>query len=305
MDDEIFRRSIEELISTPLSDLSKGDLNMKCLDHARVFNADNIPSALRDSQEYAKNGGIVLSMPDFIQAILHLDDDHFLWKQSWISTLSEEHIGIDEDGIFVEKGKAVLVVVHGGGILTPERIEMAKDDGLINSSSAKLNHSEFYNLLKGHVASGNKIPLYNFNEFLEVCSLPRNHGIVVDFEDVRNDNGGHLLKGEFMTDKGIIARVGSLEYLEDFFEKAKNRSNMVANWPNYRKIDPYWSTDHIPEVALDYLRPLLGESLDPFQPQGSLLNYFYKPGGDGAQIGSDWLYQLGTFVALSAKDIIK
>ena len=46
------------------------------------------------------------------------------------TALSEENAGIDKNGKLAKAGEEVVLVLHGGGILTPERIRQAYSEGL-------------------------------------------------------------------------------------------------------------------------------------------------------------------------------
>ncbi|MBI4448171.1 hypothetical protein HY643_04265, partial [Candidatus Woesearchaeota archaeon] len=77
-----------------------------------------MPDALRQALTYAGPEGVIASMPELIASKCLAGYDHEFWNH-WYTTLSEEDIGIDKKGLHVKKDKPVLVVLHGGGILTP------------------------------------------------------------------------------------------------------------------------------------------------------------------------------------------
>ncbi|MBI4448316.1 hypothetical protein HY643_05020, partial [Candidatus Woesearchaeota archaeon] len=76
-----------------------------------------VPDALQQALDYGKKDGFVASMPEMIAAKCLTDKSHDFWN-NWYTTLSEEDFGIDKKGLHVKKDKPVLVVLHGGGILT-------------------------------------------------------------------------------------------------------------------------------------------------------------------------------------------
>ena len=64
------------------------------------------------------------------------EKDHDFW-QKWYTVHTEENIGIDKKGLFYTQNEPVLVIVNGGGILTPERIKQAYKEGLKENNNDK------------------------------------------------------------------------------------------------------------------------------------------------------------------------
>ena len=210
------------------------------------FYADRMADALRDAQEHAGPYGAIASLPELIAARLKADKEHELWK-NWYDCMSEENIGIDKEGKQVKPGEAVLVVVHGGGILsTPERIEKAIEEKLVDGS-AKYTEDEWHNLLDGRLPNGKKITLYPLEEILHgTTPTSRNYGIVMPYEMAQATKSGYHTKEEFIQNPLVLARIGNKENAEQYFdfalqryfEATKDRWDLVGNWYPFKGRDP-------------------------------------------------------------------
>src|SRR3989344_2492723 len=106
-------------------------------------------------------------------------------------------IRINKAGKFDSRGTPILVVMHGGGILIPERIEAAYTMGLLNGS-AKFQENEFEDLLKGNIY-GKSFPLYRIAEVKKgVSSLPHQFGVVMPYKIAQRTNSGYHQKDPFL-----------------------------------------------------------------------------------------------------------
>ena len=183
--------------------------------------------ALQQALDFAGPNGYVATMPELIAAKLKADS-HDFWKK-WYAVHTEENIGIDKKGRFYSRGEPVLVIVNGGGILTPERIRKAYDEGLINGS-AKYRDEEFNDLLDGKLPDGTSIELYRFREIKKgISNLPHRFGVVMPYSMAQNTKSDYHQKKEFMENPLVIARAGGIEYLDAYFEKAKRLENKVGS----------------------------------------------------------------------------
>ena len=86
------------------------------------FEGRNLAAALRKAQDYANDDGFVLTMPELLQAKIAAGSDHQYWQEGNY-VLTDEYVGPGPDG------NPVVVVLHGGGLLIPKRIERAYEDG--------------------------------------------------------------------------------------------------------------------------------------------------------------------------------
>jgi len=183
-----------------------------------------LPIALREALKYAGSDGIIATMPELIAAKLKTDKNHDFWKQ-WYTVHTEENIGIDTKGRFYTPNEPVLVVVNGGGILTPDRIELAYAEGLINNS-AKYRQEEFDKILDGALPNGDTLALYRLEEIKAgVSNLPHRFGVVMPYAVAQGTPSGYHSKEVFMENPLVIARAGGVEHLDAFFEKAKDTND--------------------------------------------------------------------------------
>ena len=189
-----------------------------------------LPIALAQALDYATLNGIVATMPELISAKVKADKTHDFW-QKWYSVHTEENIGIDKKGLFYKKNEPVLVIVNGGGILTPERIKQAYTNGLIDNS-AKYTDTEFNDLLEGKLPNGVNIPLYNFEDIKTGKSgLPHQFGVVMPYSMAQATSSGYHQKEAFLENPLVIARsAGVLDQLEAYYELAKAGDNDLGNY---------------------------------------------------------------------------
>ena len=229
--------------------------------------------SLEETQNHVGEEGVIASMPYLLAGKAKADKDNYLWK-TWLTALSEENVGIDKNGKFVSTGHPVVVTVHGGGILTLDRIKRAYSEGLTPKNAAKLEDEEFDNLLEGTLPSGERIELYSIADVANgnVTNPFGRYGIVTDFEVAKSTTSGYHEKTNFMVNPLVHARAGTLEYLDEYFEKAK------------RDLDDKLRNSH----------PF--NSIDPAQPQGRVLFLSYFSSGLG---GGNDLYNDGRFVGVA------
>jgi len=176
--------------------------------------------ALQEALDFAGTNGYVATMPELIAAKLKAEKSHDFW-QKWHTVHTEENIGVDQKGRFYTANEPVLVLVNGGGILTPERIMKAYEDGLV-SNSVKYDPKEFDDLLDGKLPNGESLDLFKFEEIRDgVSSLPHKFGVVMPYSVAQGTKSGYHQKKEFMENPLVIARAGGVENLESFYEKAK------------------------------------------------------------------------------------
>ena len=199
--------------------------------------------ALRDAEEYAGKDGFIPTMPELIDALSQASVRDKLWRQSCV-TRTEEYIGIDHDGKFVDEGNHAFVVVHGMGI-TSQRIKDEYDLDTPNDYSIKLTDEEFEALLEGNLPSENIVPVYSYEEFMKRAEntetqdgLPRYYGVVLDYKDIK-DLPTHIYSLEdFMENPLVLARAGGRKQsLEDYFNKTMShpgiKGTTITGVPNF------------------------------------------------------------------------
>ena len=231
--------------------------------------------SLKQAAAHADTDGIVASLPYLLAGKAKADKSNYLWK-TWLTALSEEDVGISEGRIpgIAEAGEPVLAVVHGGGVLrTYDRIMKAYADGLTPQSAAKFTGEEFNNVVGGKFEEN--IPVYTVDNLKKGISPFGRYAVLVNFEIAKATKSGYHSKSEFMNNEVVIARAGTLEYLDKYFEKAKGTSgdakDKVGSWHRFTKIDPQ-------------------------QPQGRLL--FLNNNYNGLN-GTDYLDNSGRFVGVA------
>ena len=208
--------------------------------------------ALEEAQKYIQtNKGTIATMPYLIagktqavnsdaQGNKTRDGNHYLWK-NWFTALSEEYIGIDEKGTFTTKGKSVLITLHGGGILTPERIKKAYTDGLTQQNAAKLEQTEFKNILKGILPNNEQIQIYSLEDIKnnKIINPFGKYAVAQDLEKAKGYTSGYHNKTKFLENPIVLARAGTKEYLDTYFELAKKSDDStVGCWHRLNETDP-------------------------------------------------------------------
>ena len=224
------------------------------INNGNEFYNTNLPTALEEAINSIGKNGVIASMPYLIAGKAQADKENYLWK-SWFTALSEENIGVDKEGRFVESGKPVVVTVHGGGILTSDRIQKAYDEGLTEQRAAKLTEDEFSNLLNGTLPNGENINIYTIDDVQNnnISHLFGKYAVVLDFESAKSTKSGYHQKEDFMKNPLVLARVGTPDYLEDYFEKAKHSSDQdVRNSHIFEEIDTNQQQGRLLYLGDDY-----------------------------------------------------
>ncbi len=198
----------------------------------------SVAVALQEAMDEVAPNGIIATMPYLIAGKSQADRSNYLW-QNWFTALSEEDAGIDKNGKLVGRGQAVVLVVHGGGILTPERIRQAYSEGLTLQNAAKFKEEEFSSLLNGVLPSGESINLYTVDDVKRGIPVPfGRYAVWMPAETAKSKPSGYHKKSDFMSNELVIARAGTLKHLDAYFEKAKHLlDNDVGNWYKFGEID--------------------------------------------------------------------
>lgn len=201
------------------------------LGHAASFYDKRQSVALRSAQEHAGAEGYVVTLPELLQARIRTDRRHLVWREVY-TTLSEEYVGPGPDGC------PVVMVLHGGGLLTPERMERAYTDGLTETHASRLDDDEWADLLEGRMPDGTLIPMFGYGDFAAyVGELPRRYGILLGFEDAKGTHSGMHKREEFLANPLAVARSGGKERAAAYFDRAQS-CGKLACWYPFGKIDP-------------------------------------------------------------------
>src|SRR3989344_3539374 len=178
----------------------------------------------------SKNNGIVATMPLLIAGLSKAKPNNYL-RQRFHTAYSEEFSGIDTEGVY-SKGKPIVVVQHGIKLLLPDRIRKAYHEGLTPHNGAKLTPDEWKNVLNANT------PLYTVQDVKKgkVKNPFENYRIVLGFDKAKATSSGCQDKNTFTNNDLVLARAGTLEYLEAYFDNIKS-GDTVGNWHKFGEID--------------------------------------------------------------------
>jgi hypothetical protein len=211
-----------ELTRNPGLDQSVQDL----VRTGQVFGShdSSFRNSLDEATEYAGNNGVVASLPYLIAGKAAAEHLSYLW--SWyLAANSQEYFGIDRQGKLLKPGSPTLIIVHGGSILTPKRMRR-----YTSYEEAKISSADFKGLLEGRLSEGDEIDIYTIQE-LRRGLIPDpfgKYGVVLDSTNI-SALSGDLDKKDFMENPLVLARAGTMEYLDGFFDKTKGKSGKVGN----------------------------------------------------------------------------
>jgi hypothetical protein len=194
--------------------------------------------ALQEAYDQMGSDGIIATLPYLIAGKAQADKRSYLW-QKWFTGLSEENAGIDKNGSLVSRGNGIILSLHGGGILTADRIRQAYSEGLTPQNAAKFTDDEFDNLLRGVLPNGESINLYTVDDIVK-GNIPDPFGryaVWMPAETAKGTNSGYHKKKGFMENPLVIARAGTLEHLEKYFDKAKDSDGDVGCYHKFGEID--------------------------------------------------------------------
>jgi len=130
--------------------------------------------------------------------------------------------------------------VHGGGLLTPTRIFKAYKDGLTNQNAAKYTDEETMNLLRGELPNGERIDLYHVDEVSNgrISNPFGRYGVWMEFDEAKQFPSQYYQDGKFQSNKIVHARTGTLEYLDEYYNKAKHSDGDLGCNHKFSEIDP-------------------------------------------------------------------
>ena len=199
---------------------------------ADSFYDDSLPTAFRAAQARALEiGTSVKSMPEVLVLRRKAPFTNPVWSR-WYTCVSEEDVGT------TEQGNKVMIEVHGGGILTPERIETAYQRGLKKQHMAYLEEYELRNLLKGKLADGVEIPVYSFTDFRNgIKDRPRRYAVVMDYDTAKNSASGCPSVESLRDNAVFIVRNGGVVEANAFLDKVMQRYTNYGNWHSFNAIN--------------------------------------------------------------------
>jgi hypothetical protein len=180
------------------------------------------PNALDKATEYAGQDGVVAGLPVLIAGKAAAELDDYLWSD-WFTANSQEYFGRDRQGKLFKPDSPTLIIVHGAGILTPGRMRPSNEE-------TNITHAEFNMLLEGRLSEGDEIEIYTIEEAKRglITDPFGRYGVVLEISNFREFSGHYDKKG-FMENPLVLARAGTMGFLEEFFDKAKDWSGCVGN----------------------------------------------------------------------------
>jgi len=269
---------------------------------AAIFFEPHLPNALQQALRYAGDHGFVASMPQLLHARMNADYDNIIWN-TWFTSNTEESV------VTTPQGNRVVVVVHGGGIFsTPARFERSlcadmdrsNQEGLTGQNAAKITPQEARNVLDGKLPNGTEIPIFSFDEFKRgIAALPVRYGVILDFEKARKAENGYVAFDTLKDEPNMIVRVGGVEPLAAYLDKARDRNNtkLMGNWHPYNRIDPSQPQTRV--VFLAGNKDGVGSQGDDIE-NGLTWGYDaeYGMGGDAS------MTNMGRYIAVAPRNVV-
>ena len=191
-----------------------------------------VPVSLEKCLQWTgNNNGVVATMPYLIAGLSKAKTENYL-RQRFHTACSEEFSGIDTEGIY-SKGKPIVVVQHGIEVLIPDRIRKAYSEGLTPHNGAKLTPDEWKKVLTA------KSPIYTVEDVKKgkVKNPCGSYRVVLGFDKAKATTSNYQDKNTFTNNELVIARVGTLEHLEKYFDNVQS-GDTVGNWHRFGEIDP-------------------------------------------------------------------
>ncbi len=178
-----------------------------------------------------QNKGIVATLPYLVAGLSVAPPKNYL-RQRFHTCFSEEFSGVDTEGVY-DKGKPIVVVQHGIDLLLPERIRKAYNEGLTQQNGAKLTPEEWKKVLLA------KNPLYTVDDVKKskVKNPFGSYRVVLSFDTAKATSSNYQDKNTFTNNELVIARAGTLEHLEKYFDNIQS-GNTVGNGHKFGEIDP-------------------------------------------------------------------
>ena len=230
--------------------------NVKTTTEAQVFNEPHLPDGLRLAEGFAGSEGFVVSLPQLFSARVKASFDNTIWN-NWYTTLSEESVVFDQ-----KRGKTVVVLIHGGGILDADRIDriFRTSKGMTQDGEGRggalLSQDEASNIVKGILPDGTQIKMYDYNDYVNETRVPSRHGIILDFDVAKESLDGYTEYSILKKDPLFIARAGGVNAAAQYLDKLSSRNvntTRMGNWHPFNRID-----SSIPQTRITFMSGNLG-----------------------------------------------
>ncbi|MDP7457177.1 MAG: hypothetical protein QGH47_00480 [Candidatus Woesearchaeota archaeon] len=104
----------------------------------------------------------------------HFQRDRTVWDH-WFTANSEIDTGSDHEGRFTREGGLVNIIVHGGGILTPDIFGEIRTSKLTKQDpvAVEIDQETITKLLAEEHPDGGHIPVYGYDDFCDVSADSR------------------------------------------------------------------------------------------------------------------------------------
>ncbi len=209
------------------------------------FSGDDLAKIFLQASHHAGHEGLVVSCPELIATKIKALTNHAIWNNCY-TTHSEENIGIDKNGEFY-KDQQVLITVHGGGLITYEKLNKSIENKTATGSVQHTN-PEFQNLLIGELPDGTAVELYTLNELIKATFLPHTFGVVMPYALAKKTKPGPHTKKELVNNPLALSRCARQDYIEYFFDRAdeyyiyknthKNNMGFLGCYHPFKSKDP-------------------------------------------------------------------
>src|SRR3989344_3902215 len=236
-----FKFTVDDLVLRGNDDFYCGEKNVGQKYKGIPENAFvGVPVSLEKCLAWAvSNNGIVATLPYLIAGLSVAQPNNYL-RQRWHTAFSEEFSGVDSEGVY-KKGKPIVIVQHGIKLLLPDRIRKAYHEGLTPQNGAELSPEEWKRFLQANT------PLYTVQDVRKgkVKNHFGNYRVVLGFDKAKATSSGYQDKNTFTNNDLVLARAGTLDYLEAYFENIKRSDGTVGCWHRFREINPRLSQGRV------------------------------------------------------------
>ena len=192
-----------------------------------------------------KKPGFILSSDQLIEVMTKYPK-HSIWNYDF-TTSTEELYGLDRFGMFYQKNTPVVLVFHGGALITPEKI------GDLNPANPLISGSDdgLQGLLDGRLPDGIRTSVHSYNHIMNgVVVTNRRYGIVMPYEVARSTRSGVQSRDELLKNPLAVARAGGRVQFKQFLSKIPGNDPPV-NYQNYKELDPTKSSGCLIKVCND------------------------------------------------------
>lgn len=200
----------------------------------KVFYNTHVLSAQKEAKEYAQPHGKLLTIRELMQErirviLQRIPSPH--WS-NWYTGYGEE------DLVQSPQRKTYLFLLHGCGILTPQRnVAISPKKTLTLEHAVPLTKRESHALFRGKL-SNKDVPVYSYGEFWKTKQFPDAYAIALEKLHFQKSKNGRYPLHMFYNDPLFHARIGHPETaikLLDLLEEITTKKE-YASWHPYEEI---------------------------------------------------------------------